>query len=477
MRRNLLLLIVLLLGTFACYAQAESSGLDKALAFPGKLNKKLSEQEVQLESRLERQTDKYLRKLQRQEIRLQRKLQKQDSALAASLHLGSDSLYQSWKLTLSKDSSSLATLPTKYSGKLDSMSTAIRFLEKDPRLAALGGPQFDQLKSQYSKLGTQLNQTDHLQQLVQERKALLKEKLANLPLGNSLKKYQHQAIYYQQQLEEYKRMLQEPNQWEQKTLDILSQMPSFRKFFDKYSVLGSMFRLPGQSEGLDLPGILTGLQTRQSVITEITQRLGSPSIAQQAMASGMQAGQADLASIKDKLSKSLESGESLDMPGFVPNQQKSRSFLKRLDLGTNLQTTRSNNFFPVTSDLGISLGYKLNNRSVIGFGGSYKMGWGKDIHHIRITNEGVGVRTFLDMKINKIFWLTGGGEWNYHSRFDNLTVLKSFEQWQQSVLFGLQKKQALGKYKATASVLYDALWNKHIPKTQPILFRMGYNIR
>ncbi|GAO42032.1 hypothetical protein [Flavihumibacter petaseus] len=483
--RRCLILAYTLVGVYgACLGQSlpdqevpVGTGFEKVLAFPAKLSRRLTEQQSLIEAKLERQTEKYLRKLQRQEAKMRRKLAKQDSALAASLNLGSDSLYDSWKQTLSGDSVATAQLPKNYSGKIDSMTTALNFLQRDPRLARLQGPQFEKLKNQYGQIGNQVNQTERLRQLVQERKALLKEKLANMPLGKTWNKYQKQAVYYQQQLEEYRQALQDPNMLEKKALEILTQVPAFRKFFDKYSVLGSMFRLPGQLEDMDPTALTNGLQTRDAVLSNITQRMGSTQAAQEAMSSGMQQGQAELESLKRKLDNALENGESLDMPGFKPNDQRTKSFFKRLELGTNLQTVRSNSFYPATSDFALSLGYKLNKKSVIGIGASYKMGWGQDIQHIKITHQGMGIRTFLDMKIKKSFWLTGGGEWNYREPFEDLAILKSVNQWQQSVLFGIQKKQQLGKYKSTISVLYDALWQRQLPKGQPLLFRVGYNLK
>jgi ribosome-associated translation inhibitor RaiA len=479
MRRHKIVLLVILFGiTVKSFAQSEPSSLDKALAFPSKLSSTLYDQQQHIEGKLDRQTDKYIHKLLRQEKKLQHRLQKKDSALVAQLQLGSDSLYQSWKQTFSSDSNQLNNLPTYYSGKVDSMTMAIQFLEKQPLLNKLPTAQYQQLKDQYNVIGRQLNQTERLKQLVQQRKDLLREKLANIGgVKKYLEKYSHQAYYYQQQLQEYKQALESPAMLEKKALEVLSQVPAFRKYFDKFSVLGSMFRLPGQVEDMDPATLLNGLQTRSSVLAELNNRLGGSDNAQQAVRGGLQQGQEQLSSIKDKLTNALNKGEPVDMPGFKPNQQKSKSFLKRLEPGTNLQSSKANGIFPITSDIGLSLGYKLNDKSVIGVGASYKIGWGESVRRISITHQGMGFRSFIDVKIKKSFWLTGGGEWNYRDRFQHLAILKTVNTWQQSVLFGLQKKQKVGKYKATASMLYDALWDRQVPKGQPVMFRMGYSFK
>ena len=92
--------------------------------------------------------------------------------------------------------------------------------------------------------------------------------------------------------------------------------------------------------------------------------------------------------------------------GFKPNSQKTKSFFRRLEFGINIQSQRSNGYFPVTSDIGLSLGYRLNDKSTIGVGISYKVGWGKNIQHINITHQGVGLRSFVDWKIKGSFWLS-----------------------------------------------------------------------
>ncbi len=63
---------------------------------------------------------------------------------------------------------------------------------------------------------------------------------------------------------------------------------------------------------------------------------------------------------------------------------------------------------PSRSDLGLSLGFKLNKKSIIGIGSSYKMGWGRDIRHISLTHQGASIRSFIDFQLIKSFYLSGG---------------------------------------------------------------------
>jgi hypothetical protein len=164
--------------------------------------------------------------------------------------------------------------------------------------------------------------------------------------------------------------------------------------------------------------------------------------------------------------------------GFKPNDQKTKSFLQRLEYGTNIQTQKATSFFPVTSDIGLSVGYKLNDKSIIGIGGSYKMGMGRGWNHVRFSNEGIGLRSFIDWRIKGSFWISGGYEQNYRTAFSDFDQLKDFSAWQQSGLIGLSKVVSLKtKFfkKTKLQLLWDFLSSQQIPKAQPIVFRIGYN--
>jgi hypothetical protein len=172
----------------------------------------------------------------------------------------------------------------------------------------------------------------------------------------------------------------------------------------------------------------------------------------------------------------------MDMPDFKPNNQKTKSFWKRLEYGTNLQTQKSNNFFPTTSDIGLSVGYKLSDKSIIGIGGSYKVGWGKDIRNIAISSEGAGLRSFLDVKLKGSFFASGGYEYNYQPLTVSETITPDIaaqgDKWQQSGLVGISKIISLKSKtfkKTKAQLLWDFLSYQQQPRTQAVKFRVGYS--
>ena len=243
-------------------------------------------------------------------------------------------------------------------------------------------------------------------------------------------------------------------------------------------MLASLFRIPNPDDPTDQTS-LVGLQTRTQVTNLIQQQVesGGPN-AQQQFKQNLQAGQSQLNELKNKLLKTGSGNGDSEMPDFKPNSQKTKPFLKRLEYGANIQSQKASNFFPTTSDIGLSIGYKLNDKSIIGIGASYKMGLGRGWNNIRLSHEGVGMRTFADIKLKGSFWFSGGYEHNYKSAFRNFDQLRERNAWQQSGLVGISKvvslKTKLFK-KTSIKLLWDFLSYGQIPRTQPMVFRVGYN--
>ncbi len=105
------------------------------------------------------------------------------------------------------------------------------------------------------------------------------------------------------------------------------------------------------------------------------------------------------------MAKLGSSGENMDMPDFKPNEEKSKKFLKRMVYGVNLQSVKSNYFMPSRSDLGLSLGFKLNKKINYWYWQQLQNGMGKDIRHISLTHQGASIRSFIDFQLIKSFFI------------------------------------------------------------------------
>ena len=64
-----------------------------------------------------------------------------------------------------------------------------------------------------------------------------------------------------------------------------------------------------------------------------------------------------------------------------------------------------------------------------GIGGSYKIGWGQSINHVKLSSQGASIRSFLDFQLRKTYYLSGGYELNYQQAFTSFSQISSVTDW------------------------------------------------
>lgn len=378
----------------------------------------------------------------------------------------------------------------KYDEYRDKLITTVKYLdEKKNQLDSNIIKPLHLAKGKTDQLNSQLKNTEATEQFIRERKKqLMQQAVQYIGKSKYLQKINKEAYYYVETLKNYKEIFSDPKKIEKRALELLAKTKFFKDFMRKNSMLASLFRLPGDANDPTSQASLAGLQTRVQVNNLIQQQIaaGGSNLptgqagAQAQFQQNMQAAQSQLSQLKDKVLKAGGGSSDAEMPdGFKPNMQKTKNFLQRIELGTNIQNQRSNGLLPTTSDLGLSLGYKINDKSVIGVGGSFKLGLGKDIQHIRLSGQGASLRSFADVKLKGSFWVSGGYEMNYRSEFNSIAVLQNYNNWQQSGLIGVSKvvsvKSKLFK-KTKLMLLWDFLSYEQVPRTQPVVFRIGYSL-
>lgn len=457
---------------FAGYAQ-ESPAYSKLYSMPDRLFSGLQSKLEKTGHQIDKHTNKYLERLERQEKKLRNKLRKTDSVKAAELFWDIEMRYSRMRQQLQDSSAEISNYGSIYNAHLDSLNTAFKFIKQAGNTPDAIKLKLDPVLNNYKELQGTLSAAEKIKIMLKERQQQLKEQLAHTPLAREFKKFQKEVYYYRSQIDEYKRTLSDPAKLQAKLLQLANTIPAFKNFFSKHSELAALFRVP---ENYGSMASLQGLQTRYAVQGLIDQRIaaGGPG-AQQIVQQNLASAQAQLQQLKDKMKQLGNGGGDVDMPGFKPNNQRTKSFLQRLEFGTNVQTQKAQYYFPATSDLGLSVGYKLNDKSIIGLGASYKLGLGNGWNNIKLTHQGVGLRSFLDWKLKGSFYVSGGYEQNYKAVFNTIAQLKDLNAWQQSALLGISKKYRVSKkFKGNIQLLYDFLHAKHLPETQPVIFRMGY---
>ena len=434
----------------------------------------VDEKSCRAAEKIDQQTQKYLATLEKQEAKLQHKLSKIDSLASNKIFADAQQKYLDIQNKVRNKSSFLLKNTGQYFPWLDSAGTSLKFLEtKPPALGNLGG-QTTKIRSALSKvkeLENQFKQAASVKDFIRQRKEYLRQQLENYNLGSDLKKYNQTAYYYTQQINEYRQALNDPEKAERKALALLRRIPAFEKYMKQFGALAGLFEVP-ENYATNLVGLQTRSQVQNVIQTNITSM--GPN-AQSAVDQSLGSAQAELTKLRNQFPSS---GSVEDMPDFKPREQKTKTFLQRLEYGTNIQTARSNYYFPTTTDLALSVGYKISDKNIAGIGASYKMGWGKDIRHIAISSEGIGIRSFIDINLKKSFYASGGFEYNYQQAFYSVAQIYNLNKWQQSGLLGISKIVSLKtKYfkKTKLQLLWDMLSYQQVPQTQPIKFRVGYS--
>jgi hypothetical protein len=433
-----------------------------------------------LDGQLTKQTQKYLDRMAKKEAKIQKKLSKVDSAGAKSLFAGSAQQYASLSQKLATDTGGMHLhLSGEYQAYTDSLQGMLKFLQANP--GSLNADQLQGSLKQVQTLQAKFQDADQVKAYIKQRRQQISQYIqqhANVSglMGKDYQAWSQEAYYYGQQVRTYKEMLSDPDKLEKQALALLGKLPAFQSFMQKNSQLAGLFNLPGGN--LSVPQALAGLQTRSQVGGLINQQVSSGGAAGVPSIQGnIETAQSKFNTYKDKLLQAGGGNSDKDVADFRPNEQKTKTFSHRLEYGANFQTTKTN-YFPTTTDFGLSIGYKLNDRSTIGLGASYKLGWGSGIQHIVFSSQGVGLRSYLDVKIKGSFSATGGYEYNHATPFANVQQLRQWSGWSVSGLIGVSKTVSMKSRvfkKTKVQLLWDFLSYQQVPKTQPVLFRIGYD--
>ena len=486
---RLLISFLIIFSSHYCGAQSDSilQTLHNLQQVPVKYITTIDNKIDKYSTRITSKTEKTLAKLSKWENKIKGILDKVSPETSAKLFGNNQTTFSTLLQKIKEGKTVAEGYKTKYNEYRDKLTTNIKYLEtqKDKIDKKLLNP-INDAKKKLDELEQDISNTEAVEAFIKERKKqLVNEAVKHIGKSKYLTKIDKEAYYYVETLRNYKELFSDKKKAEEVALKILNKIPAFNTFIEENSILGSLFRSPNNSGN---PPNLAGLQTRATIQELIQTRIaaGGPN-AQQQVSENLQKAQAYLTQLKDKIIKAGGGNSDMEIPDFKPkNQQKTKTVFQRLELGSNFQFAKNNSLMPTVADIAMSIGYKLNDKSLAGIGASYKIGLGS-IQHISISHQGIGIRSFIDWKapfgspkggMLSGFYISGGFEMNHNAQFKNIAQLKNYNQWQQAGLIGLTKKLPI-KTKwtkgAKLQILYDVMARKHTPVSQPILFRTGYN--
>lgn len=452
-------------------------------------------------SNIESKVDKYHHRISSKTVKTIEKLSRWENKLRPILQKANpqfeQQLFGSGKLTFStllekyrKGEQLINGYQAKYDSYRDKINTGLKYYssitQTDSTILTAGKKKaITAIDGKLKELNIEVENVESLEKLIKERKAELLAVAAKMMLKNkNLQKINKEVWYYAETLRNYKELFSTPTKAEATIMSALNRIPAFKSVFQQNSQIASLLHLPGMSGGANGSTAsvnLAGLQTRASVNQILLDRIGTAGPnPREAFAANLNAAQNQLNELKQKLANAGGAGE---LPDFKPNTQKTKTFKQRLELSTNFQFQKPSGWMPQRTDLGLNIGYKLNDKSIAGVGFAYKLGMGS-FSHFKLTNEGLGLRSFIDWKMKKQFFISGGFEMNYlqNAVTGSPTVAQPMPNinslWQPSGLIGVSKKIAMNTKwvkGAKLQLFWDFLSNNKDLYSKNFLFRINYN--
>lgn len=453
-------------------AQATGTGLNMPLLTTPQTFDRVSKRTNKLTIRLQKASERHLRKFRQLEAMI-------NQIITDTIKRNLDMMQfpSSCCLFDSTTGNNLATF--FYSGRLDSLTTSLKLLKEQNALQPIDQTIINQTLGELQLLNTNLAGSSQLASFIQNRLQRYCYALPTNVFAKKLLAYQKEFYYYKTRIHIYERQLEAPDKWSDLLIRQARRLPQFQSFFARNSQLGQLFAMPGVQVDDLSNHAATGLQTRAAVEEGFRNRFGSAADLNVTIQSHMPESGVTQDGLRSRaegfVTGVLGGAGTLQMPaGFKPNMQKTKTFWKRLEPGCNIQSLSARYLFPVTTDIGLSLGYKLNDRSILGVGTSYKLGWGQGWDHIALTHQGLSLRSFVDVQLKGSIYISGGYEQNYRAAFNSIAALKNYSAWQGSGLIGMTKKYTAGKLKGNMQLLWDFLSYYQQPRAANLLWRIGY---
>jgi hypothetical protein len=452
-------------------------------------------------AKVEAATRKRIDVLIGQEKKMQGVIGKMDSAKAKSLFGYSIDSLKRFQTMIARPVSKLnRVFKGGYLPYLDSLKGSLSFFKKAQAATGQITATQDRLNGSLGsvdKLEDRLSTVSQINTYLQQRRSVLQAQVSRFPaLAKPLQNFNSQTAVYQARINNYKQTLSDPDKIEKLVMAKLEQTPAFQQFFQQHSQLSGTFAspptlIPGSVLG-SMP-VVNGIPSRaalQQYAKKELPALDSTDLTQivqqkvQSTGAGAQEGGSlpslgsipALSSITSRVPSSGQLGNGGDAT-LPAGSQSGLPLGKRLEYGTNIQFAGSNNFLPATANLGLQAGYKFSSKGSFGIGISYGLGIGTGWKNIKFTNNSLGLLQYLKYKTGKSFFLQGGAEFNYITAFAGISELRNFSAWQTSALLGVGREYSVSKkIKGSILLLFDGLYREHHPPTQPLVFRIGYNL-
>lgn len=319
------------------------------------------------------------------------------------------------------------------------------------------------------ELDSALNSQEYFKKNILKRKQELLTAAASFSNSKVFVKLQKECFFYEQRLALLKERFYVNTDIEKEMIGLLDKIPAFKKFFQNNSAVANLFGSNASQIGIQT---IPFLQTRSTISNGLRQQVAVNGLGSaQDFASKVEAIKADLKS----LSKQAQEERKKLFGEKKPNMQKVKSFKERLEFGTDFQAQkpRANTYQQTT--IGLSLGYKLNDKSVFGIGAAYT-GQVEVLPKVKIGNHSIVFRSFLDYKIKGGIYITGGLETSPSTTSSSTFLNQVTANWEVDGQIGITKK-ILFNSKFKKGLKFQFLYSlpmNHSKVDEGFVYRIGY---
>ena len=326
-------------------------------------------------------------------------------------------------------------------------------------------------KESISKTSEKLGRLKSIQTDIKKHQETLKNYGVQTPeLAGKLKDIDKNCYYFTQGMNGFKDLYTNPAKGIENSL--LKKL-SFSKDFKLIETQFNSIPISGISA---LPGgapDMSAYQTKAQVQAMLPQN--APGIDAETKAALLSNMQNSLTRFNELKNEQSDISLLKDKPMFKINPYKGLPLRKRLVPGFIFQPQIKQLNQPITIDLGATLGFKLTQRLTPLIGASAKTGWGKDIHHIAFTYQGIVAKAGIDTKLMYSFSFQAWYEATWKPDPDLLLEDRSPNYPEPSFIAGIcNTYQISKKVKGTLLIGYDFLYKKHTPYASPWVIRMGW---
>lgn len=434
-----------------------------------------------------RQQEKLLKKLAKKESKFLCKLKQKDTlAYQKAITLSYDSIAKTFQET--KNGKHLSSAKGTANKTVDSLKKILSFANTSidrankmtGKLGNINNSKLDELNGLEQKLDTH----QYIDKLIQTRTKDLQGLGNTFGLSANLKGINKQSFYYRQKLEGYKNILNDPSILEEKALSYLQTMNGFEAAMSSQSIThGNQASGKGMQQATNVEDLeKMGFQTKRQVKAQMDKQFGLKTPEQmEQLNTNFKDAQKQVQSVAN--SKQQVKNEIKKL-GFKPNPMRGLPLMQRITKGINWQIIPSQSDNPVILDINAQAGFKhtASLTYTATLGGS--VGLGKDLHHLKLSNQGIRMGVNADWK-----WIWGiSGQAGFERQYkeykitsiklaENTTanqVITRTKYYRDIAYTGIQKTYKLNsKYNGTILLAYDWLWKKG-NASSPIIWRVGW---